>query len=75
MPECKKDIGGVKEDICVPTNEKKEGAISLYRRLLRLDTFSKRNTLDSPTEIEPQATYYGVYIPCEIKKGPDEGMM
>ncbi|XP_061380831.1 ankyrin repeat and LEM domain-containing protein 2 homolog [Danaus plexippus] len=72
IPECKKDIGGVKEDICVPANEKKEGAISLYRRLLRLDTFSKRNTLDSPTEIEPQATYYGVYIPCEIKKGPDE---
>ncbi|CAK1542713.1 unnamed protein product [Leptosia nina] len=72
IPECKKDIGGVKGELCISPNDKKDGAIGLFSRLLRLDALSKRNTPDSPTSVEPSTTYYGVYIPCEIKKGPDE---
>ncbi|KPJ18819.1 hypothetical protein RR48_05757 [Papilio machaon] len=71
IPGCK-DIGRMKEEISLSPPDKKDGAISLLSRLLRLDNLSKRNTPESPTSNEPHTTYYGVYIPCEIKKGPDE---
>lgn len=73
IPGCK-DIGRMKEEISLSPPEKKDGAISLLSRLLRLDNLSKRQTSESPTSNESNTTYYGVYIPCEIKKGPDEGM-
>ncbi|XP_050672852.1 ankyrin repeat and LEM domain-containing protein 2 homolog [Leptidea sinapis] len=73
ISECNKDLGGVKDDICLSPNDKKDGAISLFSRLLRLDGLSKRiNSADSSTAVEPPISYYGVYIPCEAKKGPDE---
>ncbi|XP_026736282.1 ankyrin repeat and LEM domain-containing protein 2-like [Trichoplusia ni] len=73
IPECNKDIGGMKEEISLSPPEKRDGAIGLFSRLLRFDTLTKKNSApDSPTALEPPATYYGVYIPCEIKKGPDE---
>ncbi|XP_068623068.1 ankyrin repeat and LEM domain-containing protein 2 homolog [Battus philenor] len=71
IPGCK-DIGTTKEELSLSPPEKKDGAISLFSRLLRLDTLSKRHSSESPTAPEPGTTYYGVYIPCEIKKGPDE---
>ncbi|XP_013171692.1 PREDICTED: ankyrin repeat and LEM domain-containing protein 2 isoform X2 [Papilio xuthus] len=71
LPGCK-DIGRIKEEISLSPPDKKDGAISLLSRLLRLDNLSKRHTPESPTSNEPNTTYYGVYIPCEIKKGPDE---
>ncbi|XP_045539450.1 ankyrin repeat and LEM domain-containing protein 2 isoform X1 [Papilio machaon] len=71
IPGCK-DIGRMKEEISLSPPDKKDGAISLLSRLLRLDNLSKRNTPESPTSNESHTTYYGVYIPCEIKKGPDE---
>lgn len=74
IPECNKDIGGMKDEISLSPNEKKDGAMRLISRLLRLDTLGKRSSgQESPTSTEPPTTYYGVYIPCEIKKGPDEG--
>lgn len=74
IPECNKDIGGMKEEISLSPTEKRDGAIGLFSRLLRFDTLSKKSsTPESPTNVEPPTTYYGVYIPCEIKKGPDEG--
>lgn len=74
IPECNKDIGGMKDEISLSPNEKKDGAMRLFSRLLRLDTLGKRSSgPESPTSTEPPTTYYGVYIPCEIKKGPDEG--
>ncbi|CAH2055892.1 unnamed protein product, partial [Iphiclides podalirius] len=73
IPGCSKDIGGIKEEISLSPPDKKDGAIGLFSRLLRLDTLSKRNsTPESLTVTEANTTYYGVYIPCEIKKGPDE---
>ncbi|XP_061717091.1 ankyrin repeat and LEM domain-containing protein 2 [Cydia pomonella] len=71
IPECNKDIGGMKDEISTSPPEKREGAMGLFSRLLRLDTL-KRSAAVSPTPTEPLITYYGVYIPCEIKKGPDE---
>lgn len=74
IPECNKDIGGMKEELSVSPNGKKDGAISLFSRLLRLDSLGKKNiTPECPTAVESSTIYYGVYIPCEIKKGPDEG--
>lgn len=70
IPECKKDVGGVKEGLSLSPNEKRDGAMGLFSRLLRLDTLKRSSVATKP---EPQITYYGVYIPCEIKKGPDEG--
>ncbi|VVC88891.1 unnamed protein product [Leptidea sinapis] len=76
ISECNKDLGGVKDDICLSPNDKKDGAISLFSRLLRLDGLSKRiNSADSSTAVEPPISYYGVYIPCEAKKGPDEAVV
>ncbi|KAH9644561.1 hypothetical protein HF086_000335 [Spodoptera exigua] len=74
IPECNKDIGGMKEEISLSPTEKRDGAIGgLFSRLLRLDTLSKKSSSpESPTSVEPPTTYYGVYIPSEIKKGPDE---
>ncbi|KAI8441070.1 hypothetical protein MSG28_009335 [Choristoneura fumiferana] len=69
IPECKKDVGGVKEGLSLSPNEKRDGAMGLFSRLLRLDTLKRSSVATKP---EPQITYYGVYIPCEIKKGPDE---
>lgn len=75
IPECKKDIGCIKEDISLSPTEKRDGAIGILSRFLRFDALSKRNNApESPTPTEPPTTFYGVYIPCEIKKGPDEGM-
>ncbi|XP_063366130.1 ankyrin repeat and LEM domain-containing protein 2 homolog [Cydia amplana] len=71
IPECNKDIGGMKDEISTAPPEKREGAMGLFSRLLRLDSL-KRSAAVSPTPTEPPVTYYGVYIPCEIKKGPDE---
>lgn len=71
IPECK-EIGGMKDEISMSPTDKKDGAIGLFSRLLRFDSL-KRNVPESPTATEPPTTYYGVYIPCEIKKGPDEG--
>ncbi|XP_063384623.1 ankyrin repeat and LEM domain-containing protein 2 homolog [Cydia fagiglandana] len=71
IPECNKDIGGMKDEISTSPPEKREGAMGLFSRLLRLDTL-KRSATVSPSPTEPPMTYYGVYIPCEIKKGPDE---
>ncbi|XP_072945734.1 ankyrin repeat and LEM domain-containing protein 2 homolog [Epargyreus clarus] len=70
IPECK-DIGVMKEEICL-SPDKKDGAIGLFSRLLRLDALGKRHSTGSPTPTDPPTTYYGVFIPCEIKKGPDE---
>ncbi|XP_022120937.2 ankyrin repeat and LEM domain-containing protein 2 homolog [Pieris rapae] len=73
IPECNKDLGGVKGELSVSPNDKKDGAIGLLSRLLRFDALSKRQGAPgSPTSDEPPTTYYGVYIPCELKKGPDE---
>lgn len=74
IPECSKDIGGIKEEISLSPSDKKDGAIALLSKFLRLDSLSKRQVQRSPTSTEPSVTYYGVYIPCEIKKGPDEGL-
>lgn len=75
IPGGGRDIGGMKEEISVSPTEKKEAGIGLLSRLLRLDPLGKKNSVpNSPTNTEPPTTYYGVYIPCEIKKGPDEGM-
>ncbi|XP_063622788.1 ankyrin repeat and LEM domain-containing protein 2 [Cydia splendana] len=71
IPECNNDIGGMKDEVSTSPPEKREGAMGLFSRLLRLDTL-KRSAAVSPTPTEPPMTYYGVYIPCEIKKGPDE---
>ncbi|XP_035442864.2 ankyrin repeat and LEM domain-containing protein 2 [Spodoptera frugiperda] len=73
IPECNKDIGGMKEELSLSPTEKRDGAIGGLFRLLRLDTLSKKSgSPESPTSVEPPTTYYGVYIPSEIKKGPDE---
>ncbi|XP_041969044.1 ankyrin repeat and LEM domain-containing protein 2 homolog [Aricia agestis] len=73
IPDCNKDVGGIKDEISLSPSDKKNGAISLFSRLLRLDSLGKKpNSPDSPPSTEPPTTYYGVYIPCEIKKGPDE---
>lgn len=75
IPGCNKDLGGMREEISISPNEKKDGPIGLFSRLLRFDSLSKKNSSSgSPTSGEPPQTYYGVYIPCDIKKGPDEGM-
>ncbi|XP_059046696.1 ankyrin repeat and LEM domain-containing protein 2 [Achroia grisella] len=71
IPECK-NFGGIKDEIALSPNDKKDGAIGLFSRLLRLDTLKRNSSPGSPTISEPPTTYYGVYIPCEIKKGPDE---
>lgn len=75
IPECNKDIGGMKEEICVSPSDKKDGAIGLISRFFRLDALGKRHSADSPPAAEPPAKYYGVYIPCEDKKGPDVGKL
>ncbi|CAG4937917.1 unnamed protein product [Parnassius apollo] len=63
----------MKEEISLSPPDKKDGAIGLFSRLLRLDTLSKKHSApDSAIASEPHTIYYGVYIPCEIKKGPDE---
>ncbi|XP_069362293.1 ankyrin repeat and LEM domain-containing protein 2 homolog isoform X2 [Maniola hyperantus] len=72
IPECNKDIGGIKDEISLSPSDKKDGAISLFSRLLRLDSLGKRQNGPKTPTTEPLTTYYGVYIPCEIKKGPDE---
>lgn len=73
IPECKKDLGGLKDEISISPPEKRDGAIGLFSRLLRFDSLTKKSSApESPTNVEPPITYYGVYIPCEIKKGPDE---
>lgn len=72
IPECNKNFGGIKDEIALSPNDKKDGAIGLFSRLLRLDSLKRNSAPGSPTSTEPPATYYGVYIPCEIKKGPDE---
>lgn len=75
IPECN-DVGTVKEELSTSPNEKKDGAIALFSRLLRFDGLGKKqNSPESPTSLEPPTIYYGVYIPCEIKKGPDEGIL
>lgn len=73
IPECNKDIGGIKEEICISPSDKKDGAIGLISRFFRLDALGKRHSADSPPATETSAKYYGVYIPCEDKKGPDVG--
>lgn len=74
IPECGRDIGRMKEEITLSPPEKKDGAMGLFSRLLRFDALGKKaSSPGSPTSNEPPMTYYGVYIPCEIKKGPDEG--
>lgn len=76
IPECgAKDIGGLKDEISISPTEKKDGAIGLFSRLLRFDSLKRNSAPESPTATEPPTTYYGVYIPCEIKKGPDEGKL
>ncbi|CAB3225478.1 unnamed protein product [Arctia plantaginis] len=76
IPECNKDIGGIREEISISPTEKREGAIGLFSRLLRFDSLTKKSSMqESPTSNEPPVTYYGVYIPCEIKKGPDEEVL
>lgn len=70
VPECNKDIGGIKEEICISPNEKKDGMIGLFSRFLRFDSL-KKSSPESPAT-NPSTIYYGVYIPCEIIKGPDE---
>ncbi|XP_028172688.1 ankyrin repeat and LEM domain-containing protein 2 isoform X2 [Ostrinia furnacalis] len=72
IPECAKDIKGMKDEISISPTEKKDGAMGLFSRLLRFDSLKRNSTPESPTATEPLTTYYGVYIPCEIKKGPDE---
>ncbi|KAL4706699.1 hypothetical protein ACJJTC_014454 [Scirpophaga incertulas] len=72
IPECDQDVKGYKEEISISPTEKKDGAIGLFSRLLRLDSFKRNNTQETPTSNEPPKTYFGVYIPCEIKQGPDE---
>lgn len=71
IPECNKDIGGIKEEISISPNEKKDGMIGLLGRFLRFDSL-KKPLPESPTTTESSTIYYGVYIPCEIIKGPDE---
>ncbi|XP_047538787.1 ankyrin repeat and LEM domain-containing protein 2 homolog [Vanessa atalanta] len=74
IPECNKDIGGMKEEYISPS-DKKDGAIGLFSRLLRtssrVSTLGKRLSSESPTSTEPSISYYGVYIPFEIEKGSD----
>lgn len=75
VAEPSKDVGGINDEIGIsPSSEKKEGAIGIFSRFLRLNALgTKRNGYpDTPTSTEPPTTYYGVYIPCEIKKGSDE---
>ncbi|XP_060806251.1 ankyrin repeat and LEM domain-containing protein 2 homolog [Amyelois transitella] len=72
IPECNKNFGGMKDEISLSPTDKKDGAISLFSRLLRFDSLKRNPAPESPTNTEPPTTYYGVYIPCEIKKGPDE---
>ncbi|XP_049878627.1 ankyrin repeat and LEM domain-containing protein 2 homolog [Pectinophora gossypiella] len=74
IPERGKAVGGtIKEEIYISPTEKKDGAMGLFSRFLRFDSIGKRTSApESPTSTEPPTTYYGVYIPCEIKKGPDE---
>ncbi|KOB72692.1 Uncharacterized protein OBRU01_11933 [Operophtera brumata] len=71
IPGGGRDLGGMKEELTLsPT--KKGNSIGLLR-FLRLDALGKKNSVPaSPTSTEPPTTYYGVYIPCELKKGPDE---
>ncbi|XP_046970697.1 ankyrin repeat and LEM domain-containing protein 2 homolog [Vanessa cardui] len=75
IPECNKDIGGMKEEICISPTDKKDGAIGLFSRLLRtssrVSTLGKRLSSESPTSTEPSVSYYGVYIPFEIDKGSE----
>lgn len=71
IPEVSKDIGSMRDEISLSPTKKKDSAISLFSRLLRFDSLSKKESPESL--VDPHATYYGVYIPCEIKKGPDEG--
>lgn len=75
IPGSNKDLGGMRDEIIsLSPNEKKDGHVGLFSRLLRFDSLSKKSSVSgSPTSGEPPQTYYGVYIPCEIKKGPDEG--
>ncbi|KAM3965913.1 LOW QUALITY PROTEIN: ankyrin repeat and LEM domain-containing protein 2 [Aphomia sociella] len=72
IPECNKNFGGIKDEITLSPNDKKDGAIGLFSRLLRLDALKRNSAPGTPTVADPPVTYYGVYIPCEIKKGPDE---
>ncbi|KAJ2945243.1 hypothetical protein O0L34_g9314 [Tuta absoluta] len=74
IPGANKDIGGtMKEEIYISPSEKKDGAMGYFSRFLRFDPLGKKTSAPgSPTTTEPPTTYYGVYIPCEIKKGPDE---
>ncbi|XP_052744504.1 ankyrin repeat and LEM domain-containing protein 2, partial [Bicyclus anynana] len=73
IPECNKDIGGIKEEIRLSPSDKKNGAIAVFSRFLGFDSLGRKQSSQlSPTSKEPAVTYYGVYIPCEIKKGPDE---
>ncbi|XP_053616623.1 ankyrin repeat and LEM domain-containing protein 2 homolog [Plodia interpunctella] len=72
IPECNKNFGGMKDEISISPTDKKDGAIGLFSRLLRFDSLKRNPAPESPTNTEPPTTYYGVYIPCEIKKGPDE---
>lgn len=75
IPECGRDIGRVKEEISLSPPEKKDGAMGLFSRFLRFDALGKKTSSPgSPISTEPPTTYYGVFIPCEIKKGPDEGI-
>lgn len=73
ISDCGRDIGGVKDEITLSPTEKKDSSIGLLSRFLRFDSLGKRSAPESPTAAEPPTTYYGVYIPCEVKKGPDEG--
>ncbi|XP_039747937.1 ankyrin repeat and LEM domain-containing protein 2 homolog [Pararge aegeria] len=73
IPERNTDIGGIREEISISPSDKKDGAIGLLSRFLGFDPLGrKQSSQRSPTSTEPPATYYGVYIPCEFKKGPDE---
>lgn len=65
------NINNMKEEVIIsPAVEKKQGAMGMFSRLLRFDSLGKRS---ASVETSPPCTYYGVYIPCELKKGPDEG--
>ncbi|CAH0397175.1 unnamed protein product [Chilo suppressalis] len=76
IPECTKNIRDLNEGLSISPTDKKHGTLGLFSRLLRLDSLRRgegeTSVSGSPTSSEPPSTYYGVYIPCEIKKGPDE---
>lgn len=57
--------------------QEKMGVLS---RLLRLSPLgpkldSQNESPPSRKELDSMQTYYGVYIPCESKIGPDEGIL